>query len=88
MGLDRDNEKISYLYDERNEAVKQLVARVIKICNEKSKYIGICGDAPSTFPEFAEFLVSQGIQSMSLSPDAVVKTLMIVAEKETGKALK
>ncbi|MCD6464699.1 phosphoenolpyruvate synthase [Candidatus Woesearchaeota archaeon] len=88
LGLDRDNEKISYLYDERNEAVKQLVARVIKICNEKSKYIGICGDAPSTFPEFAEFLVSQGIQSMSLSPDAVVKTLMIVAEKETGKALK
>jgi len=83
LGLDRDSEIVSHLFDERNDAVKRLVKKVIEICNKKHKYIGICGDAPSTFPEFAEFLVDEKIQSMSLSPDVIVKTRLIVAEKES-----
>lgn len=87
LGLDRDNENVAHLYDERNKAVEKLVAEVIGIARQRNKYIGICGDAPSTFPEFAAFLVEKGIKSISLSPDAVLKTLMIVAEKE-GKSYK
>jgi len=83
LGLDRDSEIVSHLFDERNDAVKILIKKVIEICNKKHKYIGICGDAPSTFPEFAEFLVDEKIQSMSLSPDVIVKTRLIVAEKES-----
>jgi len=83
LGLDRDSEIVSHLFDERNDAVKKLIKKVIEICNKKHKYIGICGDAPSTFPEFAEFLVDEKIQSMSLSPDVIVKTRLIVAEKES-----
>ena len=82
MGIDRDNEKIARITDERNPAVRELVSMAIKKCREKNKYIGICGDAPSTFREFAEWLVEQGIESMSLSPDAVLKTILYVAEKE------
>ena len=82
MGIDRDNEKLVKITDERNPAVKKLISQAIKKCREKNKYIGICGDAPSTFKEFAEWLVEQGIESMSLSPDAVLKTLLFVAEKE------
>lgn len=82
LGLDRDSELVASIYDERNKAVKELVSRVIKIANKKKKYIGICGDAPSTYPEFAQFLVKCGIQSISLSPDAVVKTTLKIAEME------
>ncbi len=82
LGLDRDSELISHIYDERNNAVKKLVREVIEKCNEKGKYIGFCGQAPSDFPEFAEFLVECGIQSMSLNPDTVVPTTFKVAEKE------
>ncbi len=82
LGLDRDNGQIAYIGDERNEAVKEMLRNVIKICREKKKYIGICGEAPSNYPEFAEFLVEQGIESMSLNPHVVIKTYLIVAEKE------
>ncbi|MBN2111559.1 phosphoenolpyruvate synthase, partial [Candidatus Woesearchaeota archaeon] len=82
LGLDRDSELVAPIYDERNEAVKKLVSRVIEVANKKKKYIGICGDAPSTYPEFAQFLVECGIQSISLSPDAVVKTTLAIAEME------
>ena len=78
LGLDRDSELISRLYDERNPAVKKLINEVIQKCKKNKKKIGICGDAPSTFPEFAEFLVKCGIDSMSLNPDAVIKTTLIV----------
>lgn len=76
LGIDRDNAKIAHIGDERNEAVKHMIARVIKICREKNKYIGICGQAPSDFPEFAEFLENEGIDSMSLNSDTVIKTLL------------
>jgi len=66
--------------DERNEAVKEMIKKVIKICNEKKKYCGICGEAPSNFPEFAEFLMKEGIESMSLSPEAVIKTILNLAK--------
>jgi pyruvate,water dikinase len=72
LGLDRDSELVSHLFDERNPAVKKLVTQVIKVCKEQGKYIGICGDAPSTYPDFAAFLVEQGIESLSLSPDALL----------------
>ncbi len=82
LGLDRDNAKISYIGDERNEAVKEMISRVIKICRLKKKYCGICGQAPSDYMEFAEFLVEQGIESMSLNPDTVIKTIIEIAKKE------
>ncbi|MFT4249961.1 MAG: phosphoenolpyruvate synthase [Candidatus Woesearchaeota archaeon] len=82
LGVDRDSELVAHVYDERNEAIKKLLRDVIQVCNEKGKYVGICGDAPSTFPDFAEFLVREGIQSMSLSPDAFLKTLIRVGEIE------
>ncbi len=85
LGLDRDNASIAYIGDERNEAVKEILKKVIKTCREKGKYVGICGEAPSNYPEFAEFLVEQGIESMSLNPNVVLKTYLIVAEKEKQK---
>ena len=82
LGLDRDSELVSHIYDERNDAVKRLVAQVIKVARENNKKIGICGQAPSDFPDFAEFLVEQGIDSISLNPDTVIKTRLKIAEKE------
>ncbi|CAD7777214.1 Phosphoenolpyruvate synthase [Candidatus Methanoperedenaceae archaeon GB37] len=86
LGLDRDSELVSHIYDERNEAVERLVAQVIKVAKERNRKIGICGQAPSDFPEFTEFLVKCGIDSISLNPDVVVKTRLLVAkiEKELG----
>ncbi|MCD6255570.1 MAG: phosphoenolpyruvate synthase [Deltaproteobacteria bacterium] len=82
LGLDRDSELVAHLYDERNEAVKRLVSKVIEIAKKKGRKIGICGQAPSDFPEFAEFLVRCGIDSISLNPDVVIKTKLLVAERE------
>ena len=88
LGLDRDSSLVSHLYDERNEAVKRLVAQVIKVAKEKGRKIGICGQAPSDFPEFAEFLVECGIDSISLIPDTVVKTRLAIAKKEKQLGVK
>ncbi|MBN2142433.1 phosphoenolpyruvate synthase [Candidatus Woesearchaeota archaeon] len=82
LGLDRDSELVSSIYNERNPAVKKLIKMAIDAAKRKNKYIGICGDAPSSFPDFAEFLVEAGIPSMSLTPDAMIKTILIVAEAE------
>ena len=82
LGLDRDSELVSHLYDERNPAVKKLIKEVIQTAKRMNRKIGICGQAPSDFPDFAEFLVECGIDSISLTPDTVVKTRLIVAEKE------
>ncbi len=82
LGLDRDSELVNHIYDERNDAVKRLVADVIKTAKKKKRKIGICGQAPSDFPDFAEFLVEQGIDSISLNPDTVVKTRLKIAKKE------
>ncbi len=82
LGLDRDSELVSHIYDERNEAVKRLVRQVIQTAKKAKRKIGICGQAPSDFPDFAAFLVECGIDSMSLTPDTAVKTRLMVAEKE------
>jgi len=82
LGLDRDNAQISYIGDERNEAVKEMIKKVIKLCREKKKYCGVCGQAPSDFPEFAEFLLKEGIESMSLNPDTVIKTILNLVKKK------
>jgi len=82
LGLDRDSELVSHLYDERNPAVKKLIKEVIQTAKRMNRKIGICGQAPSDFPDFAEFLVECGIDSISLTPDTIVKTRLIVAEKE------
>lgn len=88
LGLDRDSSLVAHLYDERNEAVKRLVAQVIKVAKEKGRKIGICGQGPSDFPEFAEFLVECGIDSISLIPDTVVKTRLAIAKKEKQLGIK
>ena len=82
LGLDRDSSLVSHLYDERSTAVKRLVKQVIDVAKEKGRKIGICGQAPSDFPDFAEFLVECGIDSMSLIPDTAIKTRLLIAEKE------
>jgi pyruvate,water dikinase len=83
MGLDRDGGGlISSIADERNEAVKKMIAIAIKAAHSKGKKIGICGQGPSDFPEFAQFLVEQGIDSIALNPDSVIKTTMKIVEVE------
>lgn len=82
LGLDRDNSEIANVGNEKNEAVKELIEEAIKVCQNNNKYIGICGQAPSDFPEFAQFLVEMGIESISLNPDSVLKTKIAIAEKE------
>lgn len=82
LGLDRDSSIVSDIYDERNEAVKRFIAEVIKKCKKYNRKIGICGQAPSDFPDFAQFLVECGIDSISLNPDTVIKTKIAVAETE------
>jgi pyruvate,water dikinase len=88
LGLDRDSELVASIYDERNAAVKKLIRQVIEVANRKGKYIGICGQAPSDYPDFAQFLVEAGIHSMSLNPDTVVKTTLKIAEKEKELGIK
>jgi pyruvate,water dikinase len=84
LGLDRDSALVAHLFDERNEAVKRLVKQVIDAAHNHKprRKIGICGQAPSDFPEFAEFLVECGIDSMSLNPDVVLSTRLNIAEVE------
>jgi phosphoenolpyruvate synthase (EC 2.7.9.2) len=83
LGLDRDSGLVAHLYDERNEAVKRLISQLISLAKEKGKKVGICGQGPSDFPDFAQFLVEEGIDSISLNPDSVLKTLLVIAEAES-----
>jgi len=83
--VDRDSEIVAPLFDERNEAVTTMIANVIAAAHESERKIGICGQAPSDYPEFARFLVERGIDSISLNPDAVLKTMKMIAELEAGK---
>lgn len=85
LGLDRDNSEIASIGNEKNEAVKKLIEQAVKICKEKGKYSGICGQGPSDFPNFAEFLVNTGIESISLNPDSIIKTMLMISEKEKKK---
>lgn len=82
LGLDRDSSLVAHIYDERNDAVKRLISQVIKVAKEKKRKIGICGQAPSDYEDFATFLVECGIDSISLNPDTVIKTRLKIAEKE------
>ena len=82
LGVDRDSEIVAHVFDERDLAVKRMIAEVIQTCKTLGRKIGICGQAPSDYPEFAQFLVEQGIDSLSLSADVVVKTTAQVLELE------
>jgi pyruvate, water dikinase len=82
LGLDRDSDLVAHIYDERNEAVKSLIRMVITTAKQRGRKIGICGQAPSDFPDFATFLVEEGIDSISLVSDTVVKTRLAIAAKE------
>jgi pyruvate,water dikinase len=82
LGLDRDSEMVAHLFDERNGAVEKMVAMAIEAARRNGKKIGICGQAPSDYPEFAKFLVERGINSISLNPDTVVQTTHHILETE------
>lgn len=82
LGVDRDSATVAPLFDERNEAVKWSCARLIEVAHERGRLVGICGQAPSDYPDFAAFLVTRGIDSISLTPDSVVGTTRRVLEVE------
>ena len=82
LGLDRDSEMVAHLFDERNGAVEKMVAMAIDAAKRNNKKIGICGQAPSDYPEFADFLVKRGINSISLNPDTVIQTTQHILETE------
>ncbi len=82
LGLDRDSELVAHLFDERSAAVKSMITTAIKAAKKYDRKIGICGQAPSDYPEFARYLVEQGIDSISLNPDSVLKTLLEIASAE------
>ncbi len=89
LGLDRDSELVAHLFDERNPAVKKLLSLAIDACHEQGKYIGICGQGPSDYPDFAAWLFEQGISSISLNPDTVVDTWQHLAHilHESGRRM-
>jgi pyruvate,water dikinase len=82
LGLDRDSDIVAHLFDERNPAVKRLIADVIRRAKACGRKVGICGQAPSDYPEFARFLVECGIDSISLNPDTVLKTTQAILAME------
>ena len=82
LGVDRDSELVARIFDERNPAVKKLVSSVIRTARAHGVKIGICGQSPSDYPEFAQFLVEEEIDSISLNPDAVMKMTAKVLEIE------
>jgi pyruvate,water dikinase len=84
LGLDRDSGIIAHLFDERNPAVKKLLANAIAACNKAGKYIGICGQGPSDHPDLAKWLMEQGIESVSLNPDSVLETWFFLAEDQSA----
>ncbi|HEY9889318.1 MAG TPA: phosphoenolpyruvate synthase [Candidatus Obscuribacterales bacterium] len=85
LGLDRDSALVAHLFDERNPAVERMVAQAIATAKAHGRKIGICGQAPSDYPEFARFLVEQGIDSISLNPDSVIRTILDIAELERSQ---
>jgi pyruvate,water dikinase len=96
LGCDRDNETVAHLFDERDLAVKRAIRLLIQLAHRDGKTVSICGQAPSVYPEFAEFLVKSGIDSISVSPDVVVSTRKLVAmveqriilDKTTGRGIR
>jgi pyruvate,water dikinase len=84
LGLDRDSSIVAHLFDERDPAVKKLLAMAIRTAREKGKYVGICGQGPSDHPDLAEWLMDQGIESVSLNPDTVVDTWLRLAKAKAN----
>lgn len=82
LGLDRDSAHVSHLYDERNLAVKEMISMLIETVKDRNVKVGICGQGPSDFPDFAQFLVEKGINTISVTPDALIKTVHAIAESE------
>lgn len=82
LGVDRDSEIVAPIFNERNAAVKKMIAQAIAACRARGRKIGICGQAPSDYPEFAQFLVEEGIDSISLNPDTVLKTTGAILQTE------
>ena len=87
LGLDRDSSLVADLYDERNEAVKKSIKMLIHAAKKMNTKVGICGQGPSDFPDFAAFLVREGIDTISVTPDSLLKTLRIVKQVETDGLL-
>jgi len=84
LGLDRDSGTVAHLFDERNDAVRWLIARAIAAARRLHKPIGICGQAPSDYPDFAAWLVAEGIDSISLNPDVAISTAVRIAQAEAA----
>jgi pyruvate,water dikinase len=84
LGIDRDSGTVAHLFDERNDAVTRMIAQAIEAAHRVGKPIGICGQAPSDYPEFAAWLVDRGITSISLNPDVAIKTALLIAKAEAG----
>lgn len=82
LGCDRDNDTVSHIYDERNLAVRRAVRHLIEVAHSEGKTVSICGQAPSVYPEFCEFLIKSGIDSISVNPDTVKFTKKLVAQVE------
>ena len=82
LGLDRDAGTLAHIGNEKNEAVKKLISEAIRVAKKTKTKIGICGQGPSDFPDFAQFLVKEGIDSISLNPDSVIKTTLKILEVE------
>jgi pyruvate,water dikinase len=82
LGLDRDSGLVAHLFDERNPAVKKMLKMAIDACRKHGKYVGICGQAPSDYPDLAAWLVEQGISSLSLNPDSVIETWLDLARRQ------
>ena len=85
LGVDRDSAELSYLFDERNEAVKKMIRDLIKAAHKAGRKVGICGQAPSDYPDFAAFLVKAGIDSISLNPDSIVEVKQYIAKVKKRK---
>jgi pyruvate,water dikinase len=84
LGLDRDSGIVAHLFDERDPAVKKMLSMAIAAAKAKGKYVGICGQGPSDHPDLAEWLMQQGIESVSLNPDTVVDTWLSLARSKAG----
>jgi len=80
LGIDRDNAELSKIGNENNEAVKKAIREIIEVARKRKKYVGICGQAPSDYPDFAQFLVQEGISALSLNPDSVIKTIFYLSK--------
>jgi pyruvate,water dikinase len=85
LGVDRDTNQVSDLFDENNASVKRACTMLIQDAHKAGRKVGICGQAPSDYPDFAAFLVEQGIDSISLTPDSVLRTTQRVLEVEKAK---